>query len=56
VLKEKFRLLKECLRKWNREVFGYLDLNIERTVKELNDLEGLMGGDDPNFDPTLRNG
>jgi hypothetical protein len=22
VLKEKLRLLKECLQKWNREVFG----------------------------------
>jgi exonuclease III len=46
VLKEKFRLLKECLRKWNKEVFGYMDLNIEKTVKDLNDIEGLLGGDD----------
>jgi hypothetical protein len=46
VLKEKFRLLKECLRKWNKEVFGYKDLNIEKTVKDLNDIEGLLGGDD----------
>jgi hypothetical protein len=55
VLKEKFRLLKECLRKWNKEVFGYIDLNIEKTVKELNELEGLLEGNDANnIDPTLR--
>jgi hypothetical protein len=56
VLKEKFRLLKECLRKWNKEVFGYLDLNIEKTVKDLNDLEGLMGGGDANTHTSLREG
>jgi hypothetical protein len=55
ILKEKFRRLKECLRKWNKEVFGYLDLNIEKTVKELNELEGRMGGDNSIFDPVLRN-
>jgi hypothetical protein len=32
VLKEKSRLFKECLRKWNREVFGILDLNIDKSV------------------------
>jgi hypothetical protein len=56
VLKEKFRLLKECLRKWNKKVFGFLDLNNEKTVKELNDFEGLLGGDDTNLDLTLREG
>jgi hypothetical protein len=56
VLKEKFRLLKECLRKWNKEVFGYIDLNIEKTVKELNVLEGLMEGSDANVDLTIRKG
>jgi exonuclease III len=54
VLKEKFRLLKECLRKWNKEVYGFIDLNIEKTVKELNELEGLLEGNDGNFDPTIR--
>jgi hypothetical protein len=39
VLKEKLRLLKECLRKWNREVFGILDLNIDKSVKNLNAIE-----------------
>ncbi|KAK2351032.1 hypothetical protein QL285_097633 [Trifolium repens] len=46
VLKEKFRMLKECLRKWNKEVFGYMDLNIEKIVNDLNNIEGLLGGDD----------
>jgi hypothetical protein len=44
VLKEKFKLLRECLRKWNREVFGILDLNIDKTVKELNDIESNLDG------------
>ncbi|GAU38105.1 hypothetical protein TSUD_317920 [Trifolium subterraneum] len=46
VLKEKFRLLKDCLRNWNKEVFGFIDLNIDKTVKDLNDIEGLWGGDE----------
>jgi hypothetical protein len=56
VLKEKFRLLKESLRKWNKEVFGILDLNIENTVKELNDIEGLLGGDEVDVELTRREG
>jgi hypothetical protein len=56
VLKEKFRLLKDCLRKWNREVFGILDLNIDKTVKELNDIEGLLGEDDVDLEITRREG
>jgi hypothetical protein len=56
VLKEKFRLLKEHLKLWNKEVFGFLDLNIEKTVKELNDFEGLLGGDDPDSLLTIREG
>ncbi|GAU35252.1 hypothetical protein TSUD_323890 [Trifolium subterraneum] len=54
ILKEKFKLSKDCLRKWNREVFGYLDLNIEKTVKDLNDIEGMMGGDDMELELTRR--
>ncbi|GAU22765.1 hypothetical protein TSUD_129770 [Trifolium subterraneum] len=46
ILKEKFKLLKGCLRKWNREVYGYLDLNIDKTVNDINDIESLLGGDD----------
>jgi hypothetical protein len=42
------------LRKWNKEVFAYLDLNIEKTVKELNDLERSVGGDGNDVDVPLR--
>ncbi|XP_045791549.1 uncharacterized protein LOC123886261 [Trifolium pratense] len=56
VLKEKFKLLKESLRKWNREIFGFLDLNIEKTVKDINDIEGLLGGDDMDVELTRREG
>ncbi|PNX59162.1 cysteine-rich receptor-like protein kinase, partial [Trifolium pratense] len=41
VLKEKLKMLKESLKSWNKEVFGILDLNIEKTVKDINDFEGL---------------
>ncbi|MCH84540.1 hypothetical protein A2U01_0005372, partial [Trifolium medium] len=41
--------LKEELRGWNREVFGILDLNIENTVKELNEAEGLAAIDGGEF-------
>ncbi|MCH80366.1 LINE-1 reverse transcriptase like, partial [Trifolium medium] len=48
VIKEKLKRLKEELRGWNREVFGILDLNIEKTVKELNEVEGLAATDGVN--------
>lgn len=39
VIKEKFKMLKEGLRRWNREVFGIKDLHIDNIVKELNEVE-----------------
>jgi hypothetical protein len=45
ILKEKMKSLKEALKNWNREVFGIVDLNIEKTVKELNDIEELIAND-----------
>lgn len=39
--KEKLKLLKEKLRWWNKEVFGYVDLSIEKTVAEMNELDEL---------------
>jgi exonuclease III len=50
ILKEKLNRLKEALKNWNREVFGIVDLNIEKTVKELNDMEDQIANDvlDPN--------
>ncbi|GAU39170.1 hypothetical protein TSUD_372700 [Trifolium subterraneum] len=41
VLKEKLKILKEKLKTWNREVFGNLDLNIDKIAKELNEIEDL---------------
>jgi hypothetical protein len=37
-------------------VFGILDLNIDKTVKELNDIEGLLGEDDVDLEITRREG
>ncbi|PNX97198.1 cysteine-rich receptor-like protein kinase, partial [Trifolium pratense] len=46
VMKEKLKKAKEELKKWNKEVFGVLDLNIEKTVQELNEVEGLIASDE----------
>lgn len=42
VLKEKLKLLKTSLRKWNKEVFGVLDFNIDDDVKDLNEIDSLL--------------
>ncbi|PNX83060.1 cysteine-rich receptor-like protein kinase [Trifolium pratense] len=58
VIKEKLKMLKEGLKVWNREDFGILDLNIVKTVHELNEMEGLVanGGTVPNsFNPKAIN-
>ncbi|XP_058741126.1 uncharacterized protein LOC131613476 [Vicia villosa] len=39
VLKEKLRLLKYSLRKWNVNVFGKVDLEIKEGVEEINELD-----------------
>ncbi|GAU28651.1 hypothetical protein TSUD_159320 [Trifolium subterraneum] len=38
--------LKEALKKWNRDVFGFKDLCIEKTVRELNEVEDLIENGD----------
>lgn len=43
VIKEKMKLLKEKLRVWNKEVFGWVDLSIDNTVKGLNELDSMVG-------------
>lgn len=45
--KEKLRRLKDNLKRWNREVFGILDLNVEEAIKELNSIyvQVVFGGD-----------
>ncbi|CAJ2635642.1 unnamed protein product [Trifolium pratense] len=49
VISEKMKRLKEALKKWNRDVFGFKDLCIDKTVRELNEVEDLIanGGVDP---------
>lgn len=39
IVKEKLKYLKEQLKVWNKEVYGYLDLNIENIRKEINRIE-----------------
>lgn len=39
---EKLELLKEKLKVWNKEVFEYMDLKIEETVKQMNLLNSLV--------------
>ncbi|WJX34031.1 hypothetical protein P8452_22182 [Trifolium repens] len=46
VLKEKLKSLKLSLKQWNREVFGIVDLNIDKTVQELNEVEDLLATGD----------
>lgn len=41
VLKEKLKRVRETLRKWNKEVFGYRDLCIENIVKDINEVEDM---------------
>jgi hypothetical protein len=36
VIKEKLKKLKDALKAWNRDVFGILDLNIDKTISDLN--------------------
>ncbi|CAJ2637409.1 uncharacterized protein LOC123885966 [Trifolium pratense] len=56
VIKEKFKRIKEELRVWNREVFGILNLNIENTVKELNETEALTDFDGKSQKKWVREG
>lgn len=39
ILKEKMKKLKDCLKRWNKEVFGVFDLNIDKLVKDMNVME-----------------
>lgn len=38
VIKEKLKGLRERLKIWNKEVFGIMDLEVDRAVKNLNQL------------------
>jgi len=39
VLKEKLKLLKEVIKKWNTENFGHIDNKISGAIKEINELD-----------------
>ncbi|KAI5387661.1 hypothetical protein KIW84_073663 [Lathyrus oleraceus] len=43
VIKEKLKRLKDILRWLNREIFGWIDLEIEKYVVELNEDDVLLG-------------
>lgn len=45
ILKENLKVLKEALRKWNKKVFGILDLEVDKAVIKVNELETLEVGD-----------
>ncbi|GAU51479.1 hypothetical protein TSUD_413680 [Trifolium subterraneum] len=42
IIKETLKGLKEALKVWNREVFGFMELKIDKTMKELNEVEELL--------------
>lgn len=42
VMKERLNFLKEKLRKWNVEVFGKVNLEVDVTVKDLNGLDDFV--------------
>lgn len=35
-VKEKFKLLKESLRRWNIEFFGWIDVRVKNVIKQIN--------------------
>lgn len=42
VLKDKFKFLRERFKWWNKEVFGWFDLRVEKVVTDLNDMDTLI--------------
>lgn len=38
-LKEKLKRLRDKLRWWNKEVFGWIDLRVQGAVKDLNNID-----------------
>lgn len=39
IVKEKLKILRERLRWWNKEIFGWIGLQVEDKVEELNKLK-----------------
>lgn len=42
ILKEKLKALKNKIRWWNKEVFGWLDMKVYDKVKEVNGFDVLL--------------
>lgn len=42
VIKEKFKNLKDRLRRWNKETFGWIDLKVDEGVKVINKEENIL--------------
>lgn len=42
VIKEKLKILKVSLRRWNKKVFGWYDLKVEEGVEEINKVDKLL--------------
>ncbi|XP_058759244.1 uncharacterized protein LOC131632513 [Vicia villosa] len=42
ILYEKLKLLKQRIRDWNRDVFGWIDLRVIQNVDNLNELDSLL--------------
>lgn len=38
MLKDKLKVLRENLRRWNKEIFGHLNLKVDEAIKDLNAL------------------
>lgn len=53
ILKENIKLLRGRLRKWNKDVFGWLDLKIEYVAKEFNRLYELLINNELMRDDTI---
>lgn len=49
IVYEKLKCLKSCIREWNSDILGQIDLKVSDQVKNLNDLDFLLidnlGGD-----------
>lgn len=42
ILKEKLKMLRHKLWVWNVEVFGWMDLKVDKLAKELNDIDEIL--------------
>lgn len=42
LIKEKFKLLKDRLKKWNKKVFGWHNLKVEEGVEDINVMDKLL--------------